>query len=166
MTYRLRIITLILLVLAAAPAFAGQKMKESREPPVAAGEASGTPDPTPVLDDIQQGWTKQNADLILRYFGTNKVSIAIDGGGPAGSFSKDQGYYLFKELFKTTVTRKFVFVQIRSSNESNTAFFAIAERRYQRRDDGRQVKDKVYIALHGDDDDGGRWVLDEIKTIR
>jgi hypothetical protein len=164
MTSRLRIITLIFLVLAASPVFAKQKMKEPSvgETPAVAELA----DPTAVLDDIEQGWRSQNADLILRHFGPNKVSIAIDGGGPAGSFSKDQGYYLFKELFKTTVTRKFVFVQIRRSNDDGTASFAIAERRYQRRDDGRQIKDKVYIALHVARDDSGRWVLDEIKSIR
>ena len=58
-------------------------------------------------------------------------------------------------------------VQIRTSNDDGTASFAIAERRYQRRDDGRQIKDKVYIALHVERErDSGRWVLDEIKAIR
>jgi hypothetical protein len=162
MTSCLRIISLITLVLAASPAFAGEKMKDAKETEAPVGAA----DATSVLGDIQQGWTSQNADLILRHFGTNKVAIDIDGSGLAGSFSKDQGFYLFKELFKTTVTKKFTFVQIRSSNEDGTASFAIAERRYQRKDDGRQVKDKVYIALHVEQDDSGRWVLDEIKSIR
>lgn len=135
-----------------------------------AGEASaaaGVASPTGVLDDIQRGWTSQDADLILRHFGANKVAISIDGSGPGGSYSKDQGHFVFKELFKSTVTRKFVFVQIRKSNNEGTATFAIAERRYQRRDDGRQVKDKVYVAIHLEGgDDGSRWVLDEIKSIR
>jgi hypothetical protein len=162
MTSRLCISTLFF-VLAAAPGFAAQKEKVQEMPfgETPPAEISG---PTDVLDDVQRGWTSQDADLILRHFGASRVSISIDGSGPGGSYSKDQGHYVFKELFKATVTRKFVFVQIRKSNDEGTASFAIAERRYQRRDDGRQIKDKVYIALHRERD--GRWVLDEIKSIR
>jgi len=135
------------------------------------GEELGLPEvwdlPVDVLDDIGEGWTTQNAEMILRHFGANKVAMSIDGAGTGGSYSKDQGYYVFKELFKATVTRKFVFIQIRKSNDEGTASFAIAERRFVRRDDGRQVKDKVYIALHIErGEDTGRWVLDEIKSIR
>jgi hypothetical protein len=58
-------------------------------------------------------------------------------------------------------------MQIRNTNEGGPATFAIAERRYQRRDDGRQVKDKVYVSVHLEPGgDSGRWVLDEIKSIR
>jgi hypothetical protein len=155
---------LLCLVLAVPPALAAQKAKGPQGSETPAVENSG---PMPVLNDIEEGWQSQNAALILQHFGANKVTIFIDGGGPGGSYSKDQGFYLFKELFKATVTYKFVFVQIRNSNEDGTASFAIAERRYQRRDDGRLVKDKVYIALHVEhDDDLSRWVLDEIKSIR
>ena len=160
-----RISLLLLLVLAASSAFAANI--KARDTQVAENEKSEVAGPTEVLDDIQEGWTSQNADLILRHFGSNKVAISIDGSGPGGTYSKDQGHFVFKELFKATVTRKFVFVQIRKSNEEGTATFAIAERRYQRRDDGRQIKDKVYIALHLErQKDSGRWVLDEIKSIR
>lgn len=165
MTTHLRITTLLILILSVTPVFAAQQSKGP--------QGQGTPDnppadtgPTAVLDDVQRGWTIGNEDLILRHFGSNKVSIVVDGIAP-GSYSKDQGYYFFKELFKATVTRKFVFVQIRSSNDEGTSTFAIAERRYQRRDDGRQIKDKVYVALHLErGGDSGQWVLDEIKSIR
>jgi hypothetical protein len=59
-----------------------------------------------------------------------------------------------------------VFVQIRNSNDGSASTFAIADRRYTRKDDGRQVKDKVYISLHQERSEGGRWVVDEIKSIR
>ena len=160
MTLRHCISTLLVVILAATPSFAMPKTKApqgSEGPTANAG-------PIPVLDDIEQGWASGDADLILRHFGANKVTIVIDGSGPGGSYSKDQGYYLFKELFKATVTKKFVFVQIRN-NDENASTFAIAERRYQRRDDGRQIKDKVYISLHQEHDEG-RWVVDEIKSIR
>ena len=162
MAHRLRILTLILLVLGATTALAGPK----KDSPVEAGQAT-LADPTAVLDDIQQGWMDQDAGLILKHFGANKVTISIDGSGPGGSYSRDQGFFVFKELFKATVTRKFTFVQIRKSNTDGTGTFAIAERRYQRRDDGRQIKDKVYISLRLErEQDSGRWVLDEIKSIR
>jgi len=152
----------LLVVLVGTPA-AGLARAKSPQADVPAVE---NPGPTAVLDDIEQGWTAGDADLILRHFGPSKVNIMIDGSGPGGSYSKDQGYYLFKDLFKATVTKKFVFVQVRNSNEGGASTFAIAERRYQRRDDGRQIKDKVYISLHQEHSDGGRWVLDEIKSIR
>ncbi len=140
---------------------------KSRDTPAAEAQAPAILSPTDVLDEIERGWIEQNADLILSHFGSNRVAISIDGSGPGGSYSKDQGYYVFKELFKSTVTRKFNFVQIRKSNDDGTATFAIAERRYQRRDDGRQIKDKVYVSLHVERErEGGRWVLDEIKSIR
>jgi hypothetical protein len=164
MTAQRCICALFFLVLATSPALAANKAKD----PQATGEQTpSVGSPTDVLDDIERGWMDQNADLILRHFGSGKVAISIDGSGPGGSYSKDQGHYVFKELFKATATSKFVFVQIRKSNEDGTATFAIAERRYQRRDDGRQIKDKVYISLHVERGrDSGRWVLDEIKSIR
>lgn len=165
MTARCRISTLFLLVLVASPVLAANRANVTPASEESRGSAVAAP--TDVLDDIQQGWTGQNAELILRHFGSSKVTISIDGSGPGGSYSKDQGYYVFKELFKATVTRKFVFVQIRKSNDEGTATFAIAERRYQRRDDGRQIKDKVYVSLHLEQErSGDRWVLDEIKSIR
>ena len=164
MTANRCISALLLLALVAAPVLGATKTKET---PAAEPQAPTLPAPTEVLDDIERGWTDQNVDLILKHFGPGKVAISIDGSGPGGSYSKDQGYYVFKELFKATVTRKFVFVQIRKSNDDGTATFAIAERRYQRRDDGRQIKDKVYVSLHVERvREDGRWVLDEIKSIR
>jgi hypothetical protein len=162
MARRIRIFVVLLVALAVTiPALADAKKAPQAEVP-----APGDTGPMPVLNDIQQGWSSGDADLILRHFGSNKVNIVIDGSGPGGSYSKDQGYYLFKDLFKTTVTKKFVFVQIRNSNEGGASTFAIAERRYQRKDDGRQIKDKVYISLHPEHTEGGRWVIDEIKSIR
>ena len=129
------------------------------------GEAAG---PMDVFDDIERGWTARNVDLILRHFGSQKVAISIDGTGPSGgSFSRSQSYYLLKDLFRFTVTRKFEFVQFRKTSDDGSQSFAIAERHYQRRDDGRLIKDKVYVSLHLERDaDRERWVVDEIKSIR
>jgi hypothetical protein len=162
MAHRIRIFVVLIVALAVTlPSFAVAKKAPQAEAPVP--DNAG---PIPVLDDIQQGGSSGDADLILRHFGANKVNIALDGNGPGGLYSKDQGYYVFKDLFKATVTKKFVFVQIRNSNDGSASTFAIADRRYTRKDDGRQVKDKVYISLHQERSEGGRWVVDEIKSIR
>lgn len=164
MALRLRIFAFFILVLAVTSSMAVSRTRTPQGSDLPPADSTG---PLAVLDDIEKGWLSGDADLILRHFGSNKVTIALDGSGPGGSYSKDQGYYMFKDLFKATVTRKFVFVQIRAGGREATSTFAIAERRYQRRDDGRQVKDKVYVALHLErGEDSGRWVLDEIKSIR
>jgi len=163
MTLRYCISALLIVMLGAGPVLAAPKAKAPQIAEAPAGDGG----PMAVLEDIEQGWTSGDADLILRHFGSNKVTMIIDGSGPGGSYSKDQGYYVFKELFKATTTRKFVFVQVRNSTEANASTFAIAERRYQRKDDGRQIKDKVYISLHQErSGDSGLWVIDEIKSIR
>ena len=163
MTLRCCISALLIVILGTSPGLAAPRAKAPQAKEAPAGDGG----PMAVFEDIEQGWTSGDADLILRHFGSNKVTIVIDGSGPGGSYSKDQGYYVFKELFKATTTRKFVFVQVRSTSEANASTFAIAERRFQRKDDGRQIKDKVYISLHQErSGDSGSWVIDEIKSIR
>ena len=76
-------------------------------------------------------------------------TASIDGTGPSGGrFSKNQSYYLLKDLFKYTITRKFEFVQYRKPNKKGKRTFAVAERHYQKTDDGRLFKDKIYVSLH------------------
>jgi len=124
--------------------------------------------PMDVFDDIENGWRVGSVDRILRHFGSRKVAMSIDGSGaPGGSFSRNQSHYVLKDLFRLTVTRKFEFVQFRQLSEDGSESFAIAERHYQRKDDGRLIKDKVYVSLHPErDGDRERWVVDEIKSIR
>jgi hypothetical protein len=124
--------------------------------------------PMDVFADIERGWNSRNVDMILRHFGTQKVAISVDGTGPSGgSFSRNQSYYLLKDLFRYTITRKFEFTQYRKPGEDGGQSFAIAERQYQKTDDGRLFKDKVYVSLHLEQaDDGDHWVVDEIKSIR
>jgi hypothetical protein len=129
------------------------------------GDAGG---PMNVFADIERGWNARNVDLILRHFGSQKVAISVDGTGPSGgNFSRNQSYYLLKDLFRYTITRKFEFTQFRKPGDEGGQSFAIAERQYQKTDDGRLFKDKVYVSLHlEENDDGQRWVVDEIKSIR
>jgi hypothetical protein len=128
-------------------------------------EAGG---PMDIFADIERGWNTRNVDLILRHFGTQKVAISVDGTGPSGgTFSRSQSYYLLKDLFRYTTTKKFEFVQYRKPGDDGRDTFAIAERHYRKTDDGRLFTDKVYVSLHLEhDDDQKRWVVDEIKSIR
>jgi hypothetical protein len=124
--------------------------------------------PMDVFADIERGWKQGNVETILRHFGTQKVAISIQGTGPpGGTFSRNQSYYLLKDLFRYTLTRKFEFVQYRKPSEDGGETFAVAERHYQRNDDAQLIKDKVYVSLHLErDGDDERWVVDEIKSIR
>jgi hypothetical protein len=129
---------------------------------VAEKKASG---PMEVFAEIERSWRGNDVDGILTHFGESKVSISIEGTGPSGGkFSRSQSYYLLKDLFKYTITKRFEFVQYRKPSENGKTSFAVAERFYQKSDDGRLFKDKIYVSLHTDD--GEHWVVNEIKSIR
>jgi hypothetical protein len=120
--------------------------------------------PLAVFADIEAGWQRHDPNRIVRHFGRGRVTISLEGLAPAGKrFSKHQSYYLFKDLFKYTITRAFRFVRYRNLEGKGGRVYAVAERLYKRRDDGRLFKDKVYVALRRE---GDRWVVDEIKSIR
>jgi hypothetical protein len=120
--------------------------------------------PIGVFADIEAGWKSERTQKILRHYGKGKVVIAIEGSGPTGGkFSRNQSYYLLKDLFKYTITEKFEFVQYRNVSDGQSKVYAVAERSYKRNDDGRLFKDKIYVALQLE---GDRWVISEIKSIR
>jgi hypothetical protein len=120
--------------------------------------------PLSIFADIERGWRSGKEEIILSHFGQGKVAISISGTGPKGGyFSKSQSHYLFKDLFKYTITKKFEFTQYRNIHDGNRKVFAVAERQYKRRDDGRLFKDKIYVSLHRENK---RWVISEIKSIR
>jgi hypothetical protein len=134
-----------------------------RPSPKAGAEVKGEA-PLSVFADIEKGWKNRRVDAILRHFGKGKVAIAISGFGPSGGyFSKSQSFYLFKDLFKYTITRKFEFTQYRNMRNGGRKVYAVAIRHYQRRDDGRVFKDKIYVSLQRE---GNRWVISEIKSVR
>jgi len=170
-------------MLAAGPAFAAKSVKA--KPPRSDEPQSGAPgqekkaEPRPadpadadapmlVFGEIERAWNASNVDQMLRHFGTGKVSISITGAGSGGgTFSRNQSHYLFKDLFSHTATRKFEFVQFRQPGDAGGESFAIAERHYQKSDDGRLFKDKVYVSLRREHESNReRWVVDEIKSIR
>jgi hypothetical protein len=120
--------------------------------------------PIAVFADLEEGWKKEEVQLILRHYGKGKVAISIEGSSPTGGqFSRNQSYYLFQDLFKYTITEKFQFVQYRHVADGRDDVYAVAERHYKRNDDGRLFKDKIYVSLHLEKN---RWVIGEIKSIR
>lgn len=130
----------------------------------ASSRAAEQPGPIGVFADIEDGWRSGSVQEILRHFGRGKVAISIEGIGPtSGSFSKSQSHYLFKDLFKYTITERFEFVQYRNVSDGRAKVYAVAERSFKRNDDGRLIKDKIYVSLHVEDD---RWVITEIKSVR
>jgi len=119
--------------------------------------------PISVFADIEAAWRTEKVNRILQHYGEGKVGIAIAGTGPTGgAFSKNQSHYLFKDLFKYTITERFEFVQYRQVTDG-TEVYAVAERSYKKNDDGRLFKDKIYVSLELEDD---RWVISEIKSVR
>lgn len=119
--------------------------------------------PIGVFADIEEGWRTEKSQQILQHYGRGKVTLSIAGTGPTGGeFSRNQSHYLFQDLFKYTITTSFAFVQYRMA-EGQDRVYAVAERSYKKNDDGRLFKDKIYVALHLEND---RWVISEIKSIR
>jgi hypothetical protein len=147
---------------------ASQSRSSPKDEPKGGAEAREAAGPMDVFADIERAWKAGQVDPILRHFGNQKVAISIQGTGPSGgTFSRNQSYYLLKDLFRYTLTRKFEFVQYRKPNEDGNETFAVAERHYQKSDDGQLIKDKVYVSLHLErDGKTERWVVDEIKSIR
>jgi hypothetical protein len=149
-----------------------QKSTETPEKSVPEKEPSQSfAGPMEVFTDIEKGWNAETVDLILRHFGAGRVTISIDGTGPSGGqFSRSQSYYLLTDMFKYTITKKFEIVQFRKPEDTGNTSFVVAERYYQRTNDGRLFKDKIYVSLHlepaEDVPSGERWVVDEIKSIR
>ena len=143
---------------------ASQEAKGFVGPAPSVSEEADTLGPIGVFADIEDGWKKENVDKILRHYGKGKVAIAIEGIGPTGGeFSKNQSHYLFKDLFKYTITTKFQFVQYRNVSDDHARVYAVAERTYKRNDDGRVFQDKIYVSLQLEND---LWVISEIKSVR
>jgi hypothetical protein len=133
--------------------------------------ARANPGPMDIFSEIEKGWNAEEVDAILRHFGDAKVTISIEGIAPSGGqFSRNQSYYLLKDMFKYTITNKFEIVQYRKPSENGNTSFVVAERYYKKTDDGRLFKDKIYISLHFEpgkkETPESRWVVDEIKSIR
>jgi hypothetical protein len=146
------------------PRVVSQDSKDSDEPAKPVPDHGDTLGPIGVFADIESAWKKGNVSQILRHYGKGKVAIAIEGIGPSGgSFSKNQSHYLFKDLFKYTITKKFEFVQYRYASDDRSKVFAVAERTYKRNDDGRLFEDKIYVSLQLEDD---LWVISEVKSVR
>jgi hypothetical protein len=141
-----------------------QDSKDSSETVEPVPERADTLGPIGVFADIEEAWKKENVDQILQHYGKGKVAIAIEGIGPTGgAFSKNQSHYLFKDLFKYTITKKFEFVQYRYVSDDRGKVFAVAERTYKRNDDGRLFEDKIYVSLQLEND---LWVISEVKSVR
>jgi len=118
--------------------------------------------PEKVFDDVEEGWQSETVELITKHISDNhKVYVSFEKDGPKpGYYSKDQVYYLFKDIFKNTITEKFEFTKY---DISASEPYAVAERHYKLNADGVLNKDKIYVSLIKD---SKCWVLNKIRSLR
>jgi hypothetical protein len=123
------------------------------------------PRATPVFASLERAWVVGNVDSVLGHFGKRKVFLSLpEEGGPAGGlYSRNQSYFILKDLFDTTHTEEFSFVSIRLAEEQPGTAIGRAERTFRRRDSSKTVQDRIFFSLVQED---ARWVVAEIKSVR
>ena len=133
-------------------------------PPRESARPRGGASPAPVFTTIEKAWNAGDAGALVQNFGRRKVYISLPDGGPTGGqFSRDQSYYILKNLFDASRTEEFTFVTIREPEEQRRTAFGLARRVFRQRDAGSAVQDRVFVSLVLE---GERWVVSEIKSVR
>ena len=128
------------------------------------GRADTTARVDPIFSTIEKAWAAGDARALVRTFGQRKVFISLPDGGPAGGlFSRDQSYYILKDLFGTARTEEFAFVTIHGPEAERSTAFGLAKRVFRPRDVGSALSDRVFVSLVFE---GDRWVVSEIKSVR
>jgi len=128
------------------------------------GTPAEGPSPAPVFATIEKAWNAGDASALVQSFGRRKVYLSLPDGGPAGGqFSRDQSYYILKNLFDAARTEEFTFVTIRTPEEQRRSAFGLARRVFRPRDAGSAIRDRVFVSLVLE---GERWVVSEIKSVR
>jgi hypothetical protein len=118
----------------------------------------------PVFSSIEKAWAAGDARALVQTFGRRKVFISLPDGGPEGGlFSRDQSYYILKDLFGTARTEEFSFVTIHGPEAERSTAFGLAKRVFRPRDAGSALRDRVFVSLVLE---GDRWVVSEIKSVR
>ena len=118
----------------------------------------------PVFSSFEKAWAKGDARALVQTFGRRKVFISLPDGGPEGGlFSRDQSYYILKDLFGTARTEEFSFVTIHGPEAEHSTAFGLAKRVFRPRDAGSALRDRVFVSLVLE---GDRWVVSEIKSVR
>ena len=132
--------------------------------PSRGGRADSTSRVDPIFSRIEKAWAAGDARALVRTFGRRKVFISLPDGGPAGGlFSRDQSYYILKDLFGTARTEEFAFVTIHGPEAERSTAFGLAKRVFRPRDAGSALRDRVFVSLVLE---GDRWVVSEIKSVR
>jgi hypothetical protein len=152
-----RIVALAAAVLLSGPLLAQDRASEN--PPDSAAAPA-----TPVFASLERAWVIGNVDSVLGHFGKRKVFLSLPEGGPAGGlYSRNQSYFIFKDLFGATRTEEFSFVSIHQGEEQPGTAIGRAERTFRRRDSSKLVQDRIFVSLVQED---ARWVVAEIKSVR
>lgn len=119
---------------------------------------------TLVFASLERAWVIGNVDSVVGHFGKRKVHLSLPDGGPQdGVYSRNQSYFIFKDLFDGTRTEGFSFVAIRRAEDQPGTAIGRAERTFRRRGSSRLVQDRIFVSLVQED---ARWVVAEIKSVR
>ena len=149
----------ILLLAAAIPSYAFQKVKKERMK-IPATEV--TKETVPMFRGIEAAWRRGDAAALSGFVGERRVHLSVRGlGEEGGYFSKPQVFYLFKRMFKATKLKRFEFVKFHNSGSKARKVYGTAYRSFESTSSGRLFQDKVYVTLKLE---GERWVVSEIKS--
>jgi len=112
------------------------------------------------LQSLATNWRAADAGALLQSAGTRPVSLR-QTGGTSGVYEPGRCRLILRQLFQSTVTQEFRFVNRRHGAAGNAV--ALADWTYRRRGDGRGRRDRVLLVLERD---GGRWTLAEIQVLQ
>lgn len=135
------------------------------DPGVARDELpSGEPrGPLAIFAAVEKGWAGEDVDEFVGLLDPDgKVRIAMASAGPRGGwFNRDQAYFLIKDMFEFTTTKRFEFERYWNLDSSGRSPYAVAVREL-RIDEATLHTDRVYISLRRRGDD---WYVAEIRSI-
>lgn len=161
------------IVLALALALAGPARGDERGEPVEAEldpgiardelPAETPPGPIAVFAAVEKAWSEEDVDAMVALLDPeDRVRIAMATAGPRGGwFNRDQAYFLIKDMFAFTDTRRFEFERYWNLDSRGRSPYAVAVRELGA--DGSATRtDRVYISLKKR---GDVWTLAEIRSI-
>ncbi len=125
--------------------------------------------PLAALHEIEAAWRRADVRALIAHLGPGRVTIALDAERRhrSNTYSRDQAFFVFRDLFRSTRTVEFAFAQVRTNARGRRTCSAVARWRYRRVDDGRERRGRVFVSLRREaQGDGARWVIDEIQAIR
>ena len=162
---RLAVFAILLVAAVARAEDPSPDVESELDPGVAREELPDTPPPGPlaVFGAIEEAWSEEDVDALVSLLDPEeRVRIAMASAGPRGGwFNRDQAYFLVKDMFAFTDTRRFQFERYWNLEANGRSPYAVAVRELGA-EAGPVRTDRVYLSLrkHGD-----AWYIGEIRSI-